>query len=75
MYMLVLPFLHLHRVKLYDFAAKLVFEYFVVFFFNKPKLVFEYFVVVFFNKPQSMCFIYLITSLEVEYYTFVHSLS
>ena len=50
MYTLVLPFLHLHHVKQYGFAAKSVFEYSVVFL----------------NKPQNMRFIYMTTILLMQ---------
>ena len=47
---LVLPFLHVPHVKQHDFAAKSVFEYFIVFL----------------NKPQCMRFIYMNTMLVVQ---------
>ena len=50
MYMLVLPFWHVHHVRHYDFAAKSVFKYFVVFL----------------NKPQCMRFIYMPTMVLVQ---------
>ena len=48
--MLALPFLHVHNVKQYKFAATSVFEYSVVFL----------------NKPRSMRFIYMTTMLLVQ---------